>query len=140
MAVLYLLDTDTCSYAIRGASTLLDSRLAAAQDAALAISSITRAELIYGLEKRGNPRALSRLVFGFLDHVAVKPWDAAAADQFAKLRAQLERRGSPIGIFDTMIAGHALALRAILVTNNQRHFGKVRSLEVENWSTDAGEG
>ena len=42
--------------------------------------------------------------------------------------------------FDTMIAGHALALGAILVTNNQRHFGKVRSLEVENWSTDAGEG
>ena len=129
----YLLDTDTCSYAIRGASDVLDERLAGAASDSLAVSSVTRAELKFGLEKRGNPRGLSLLVNGFLERVAVLSWDAAAADSFARLRAQLERRGTPIGLFDTMIAGHALALKAVLVTNNRKHFGKVRSLKVENW-------
>ena len=103
----------------------------------LAISSITRAELRFGLEKRGNPRALTRVVNDFLGRIAVLPWDAAAADQFGKLRAQLERGGTPIGTLDTMIASHALALKAILVTNNQKHFGKVRSLRIENWLEQA---
>ena len=131
--MLYLLDTDTCSYAIRNASTTLDARLATAPPDALAISAVTRAELMFGLEKRGNPRELTRLVHGFLDRVAVMPWDAQAADHFAKLRALLERGGTPIGIFDTMIAGHTLALKATLVTNNQKHFQKVKALKFENW-------
>ena len=131
--MLYLLDTDTCSYAIRNASTALDARLATASPDSLAISAVTRAELMFGLEKRGNPRELTRLVHGFLDRVAVMPWDAQAADHFAKLRALLERGGTPIGIFDTMIAGHALALKATLVTNNQKHFQKVKALKIENW-------
>ena len=131
--MLYLLDTDTCSYAIRNASTTLDARLATASPDSLAISAVTRAELMFGLEKRGNPRELTRLVHGFLDRVAVMPWDAQAADHFAKLRALLERGGTPIGIFDTMIAGHAVALKATLVTNNQKHFQKVKALKFENW-------
>ena len=65
------------------------------------------------------------------------PWDGAAADQFARLRAQLERAGTPIGVFDTMIAGHALSLNAILVSNNTRHFQKVRALKSENWTEPA---
>ena len=129
----YLLDTDICSYAIRGVSAVLDARLVSAREGALAVSAVTRAELVFGLEKRGNPRALSRLVHGFLERVAVLPWDAAAADHFARLRAQLDRAGTPIGIFDTMIAGHAQALKAVLVSNNQKHFAKVRSLKTENW-------
>lgn len=132
--MLYLLDTDTCSYVIRGASAALDRRLAMATPESLAISAITRAELMYGLEKRGKPRALSRLVHGFLDTIAVRQWDTPAADQFAQLRAALEREGTPIGVMDTMIAGHALALDATLVTNNQRHFQKVASLKMENWT------
>jgi len=131
--VLHLLDTDICSYAIRGTSASLDARLKDAAEGSLAISSVTRAELRFGLEKRGNPRALSRLVNAFLDQVQVVPWDGVAADRFARLRAQLERVGTPIGIFDTMIAGHALALKAILVTNNQKHFAKVRALKIDNW-------
>ena len=132
--MLYLLDTDTCSYAIRGASAALDARLAKEKPDALAISAVTRAELMFGLEKRGNPRALSRVVHGFLDRIAVIPWDTAAADHFARLRAVLERGGTPIGVVDTMIAGHALALKATLVTNNLKHFQKVAALKVENWA------
>lgn len=131
--MLYLLDTDTGSYAIRGASAALDAALATAPPGSLAISAITRAELVFGLEKRGNPRALARLVQGFMARVAVMPWDANAADHYAKLRAQLERRGTPIGQFDTMIAAHALSLNAVLVTNNRRHFQQVKALALENW-------
>ncbi len=132
--MLRLLDTDTCSYAIRGASARLDAALAAAAPGSLAISAVTRAELMFGLEKRGNPRALARLVQGFLDRVGAVPWDTAAADRYAKLRVQLERDGTPIGLFDTMIAGHALALNAVLVTNNEKHFRQVRALRLENWA------
>ncbi len=132
--MLYLLDTDTCSYAIRGASAALDAALVAAAPGSLALSAVTRAELVFGLEKRGNPRVLARAIHAFLDRVAVMPWDGAAADQFARLRAQLEGAGTPIGIFDTMIAGHALSLDAILVSNNIRHFRKVGALKVENWT------
>lgn len=132
--MLYLLDTDTCSYAIRGDSAALDARLAKQRPDALAISAVTRAEIMFGLEKRGNPRALVRVVRGFLDHLAVMPWDTAAADQFVRLRAALERSGTPIGVMDTMIAGHALALQATLVTNNLKHFQMVAALNVENWA------
>ena len=131
--MLYLLDTDTCSYAIRGASAALDARLAKEKPDALAISAVTRAELMFGLEKRGNPRALSRVVHGFLDRITVMPWDTAAADHCARLRAVLERGGTPIGVMDSMIAGHALALKATLATNNLKHFQKVAALRVENW-------
>ena len=132
--MLYLLDTDTCGYAIRGASALLDAALVAASPGSLAVSAVTRAELVFGLEKRGNPPALARAVHGFLDRLAVLPWDTAAADHFAQLRARLERAGTPIGIFDTMIAGHALSLAATLVSNNSKHFQKVKGLKVENWT------
>lgn len=131
--MLRLLDTDTCSYAIRGASTNLDTRLASSEANSLAISVVARAELMFGLAKRGNPRALSRLVHGFLDRIAVLRWDAAAADRHADLRVRLERDGTPIGMFDTMIAGHALALKAVLVTNNRKRFQKARALKLENW-------
>ncbi len=131
----YLLDTDTAGYAIRGSYPALDARLAKATPRDLAISVITRAELLFCLEKRGNPRGLARVVHAFLDRMTIPPWDNAAADAFAKLRAQLERQGTPIGFADTMIGAHALALKVVLVTNNQRHFQNVKGLTLENWIT-----
>ena len=107
--------------------------MAAAKPGSLAISAVTRAELMFGLEKRGNPRSLSRLVNGFLDRMPVMPWDTAVADEFARVRASLERNGTPIGTFDTMLASHVLALKATLVTNNLKHFQMVKSLAIENW-------
>lgn len=129
----YLLDTDTASYIIRGAFPALDAKLATVAARDLAISVITRAELLYGLEKRGNPRALARVVHAFLERVTIPPWDNAAADAFAKLRAQLDQQGTPIGLADTMIAAHALAMKVALVTNNQKHFQYVKGLVLENW-------
>ncbi len=129
----YLLDTDTASYSIRGSSSALDARLAKVAARDMAISVITRAELLFGLEKRGNPRGLARVVHAFLDRMTILPWDNAAADAFAKVRVQLERQGTPIGFADTMIGAHALALKAALVTNNLQHFQNVRGLTLENW-------
>ena len=131
----YLLDTDTASYSIRGSSPTLDARLAKTAARDMAISVITRAELLFGLEKRGNPRGLARVVHAFLDRMTILPWDNAAADTFAKVRAQLEKQGTPIGLADTMIGAHALALKVTLVTNNLRHFQNVRGLTLENWIT-----
>ena len=131
----YLLDTDTASYSIRGSSLALDARLAKTAARDMAISVITRAELLFGLEKRGNPRGLARVVHAFLDRMTILPWDNAAADTFAKVRAQLEKQGTPIGLADTMIGAHALALKVTLVTNNLRHFQNVRGLTLENWIT-----
>ena len=99
----------------------------------MAISVVTRAELLFGLEKRGNPRGLSRVVHSFLDRITILPWDNAAADTFAKIRVQLEKRGTPIGFADTMIGAHALSLKATLITNNVKHFQNVKRLAVENW-------
>jgi len=130
---LFLLDTDTCSYAIRGNSAALDQKLARSKPGTLVISTVTRAELMFGLAKRGNPRSLTRLVHGFLDVLATVAWDASAADCYAGLRAQFERGGTPIGFLDTMIAAQALALDAILITNNQKHFQRVKALQCENW-------
>jgi tRNA(fMet)-specific endonuclease VapC len=62
------------------------------------------------------------------------PWNAAAATHFAAVAAALHRAGTPIGIMDTMIAGHAIARASVLVTNNERHFSQVNGLKVENWT------
>ncbi|MBL8527149.1 MAG: type II toxin-antitoxin system VapC family toxin [Burkholderiales bacterium] len=66
-------------------------------------------------------------------HLTVIPWDAAAAEHYGDLRATLEKRGTPIGAMDLMIAAHARSLGAIMVTHNRRHFDKVPGLKVENW-------
>lgn len=129
----YLLDADTASYIIRGAFPALDTRFSTVALRDMATSVITRAEWLLGLEKRGNPRGLARVAHAFLERIAIPPWDNAAADTFAKLRAQLEQQGTPIGFADTMIGAHALALKVALVTNNQKHFQNVKGLVLENW-------
>jgi len=79
------------------------------------------------------PRRLAAEVDQFLAAIPTLAWDALAADAFASVRASLERSGIPIGVMDTMIAAHALSTSAVLVTNNVRHFHRVKGLTVENW-------
>jgi len=133
-----MLDTDTCSYVIKQRP---ESVLATMQDKAqkghdLYISAITYAELRLGAVRSGNPRKHNRLISEFCERLdAVHSWDATAADYFARLQAALFSAGNPIGNNDTMIAGHALSLRAVVVTNNQKHFSKVPKLKLDNWVT-----
>ena len=133
---LYVLDTDTCSYIIkrRPESILESMQMTAGQGHSLTISAITYAELLLGAERSDNKRKHRKLVSGFVERLdEILPWDAGAAETFATLQAYLYKKGSPIGLNDTMIAGHALSRDAIVITNNVKHFSKAPRLKVENW-------
>lgn len=131
----YMLDTDTSSYIIRGGYKAVDRQLAATRSSDRCISAMTRAELIYGLEGRPASHYLQTAVRSFLKVTRVLAWDADAADFHAELRYQLRIAGTPIGEMDTFIAAHAIAANAILVTNNTRHFEKIKlPLMLENWT------
>lgn len=131
---MYLLDTDTVSHALRG--TLVDDRLGAMDPAEWCISAVTRAELRYGVARRPDAKKLSDLVDAFLAVAHCAPWDAAAADRHGLLRPTLRAsEGGTIGAYDEMIAAHALALGAVLVTGNLRHYRRVPGLVIEDWIT-----
>ena len=126
-----MLDTDTVSYALRGMGRVAE-RVLEHRPSQLCISSITLAELRFGANLRKSQR-LQRLIGTFISAIEVTPFDAQAADRFGVLAATLNRRGTPIGNMDTLIAAHALALNVALVSNNTRHFGHIAGLRTENW-------
>jgi len=130
--MLYMLDTNAASEAIRG-NPLFDARLQALAPGQWCVGAVTCSELRYGIARRPEAVRLARLVEAFLHITAILPWDARAANQHGQLRAYLRAQGSPIGDFDEMIAAHALALDAILVTDNVRHFERIPGLRIENW-------
>ncbi len=128
-----MLDTDLSSYLIKGGYPAVDERLRRLDVMQVCISAITRAELRFGVRRLRGASRLTVEVERFLKGVHTLPWDEIAADEFAGVRADLERDGTPIGVMDTMIAAHAKSLRAILVTNNAKHFRRLKGLIVENW-------
>jgi len=133
--MLYMLDTDTASYLIKGQSPAIEARLGALVPAMVCISVMTRAELQYGLKRLPADHRLHLAVRQFLKIVRVLPWDADAADWYAEIRHQLVSKGQPIGEMDMMIAAHALSAGALLVTNNHRHFERIEApLILENWA------
>jgi tRNA(fMet)-specific endonuclease VapC len=132
MSLVYMLDTNITSAAIRGEPAIA-AKLDALPGEAWCISSVTMSEHVYGLAKRPEATRLSRVVHAFLQVAEVLPWDRQAADAHGQLRADLEGAGFPIGHNDAMIAAHALAMGLIIVTDNERHFRKVPGLTVENW-------
>jgi tRNA(fMet)-specific endonuclease VapC len=129
----YLLDTDICIEMIRGKSSVLLAHLRRRKVGSVAISSITLAELQYGVAKSRDPEQNLIALVHFVAPLEVLPFDERAAAGYGKLRADLERSGQPIGPLDTLIAAHALAAKLTLVTNNQREFSRVPGLHVENW-------
>jgi tRNA(fMet)-specific endonuclease VapC len=135
---LFMLDTDIVSYAIKGEFPSVEAHLRRLDVMQVCISAVTRAELRFGVRRfTGATRVAARLaaeIEGFLNTVHTLPWDEIAADEFAEVRAELERGGTPIGVMDTMIAAHAKSIGATLVTNNVKHFHKVKGLSVENWA------
>lgn len=99
----------------------------------ICISTVTYAELLYGVERSSSKRINRPIIDDFVQHLDVIEWDNAAAEQYGKIRANLEVRGKPIGAMDMMIAAHAKSIKAVLVTNNQKHFARIKGLKVENW-------
>lgn len=129
----FLLDTDICIYVIneRPARVLDQFRKRQVEDVGL--SSITVAELSFGVAKGRSARNREALA-AFLLPLEVAPFDRQAALAYGDVRAELERRGSPIGPLDLLIAAHALSVGAVLVTNNLREFKRVGGLRCENWA------
>ncbi|WP_228257895.1 type II toxin-antitoxin system tRNA(fMet)-specific endonuclease VapC [Pseudoxanthomonas winnipegensis] len=130
--VLYLLDTNICIYIINRRPPRVFEHFAGLQIGQVAISSITGAELDYGVAKSGSQRNRQALD-KFLAPLDVLSFDEAAMRRYGALRSGLERQGTPIGAMDQLIAAHALALDAVLVSNNLREFERVPGLRLENW-------
>lgn len=129
---LYMLDTNAVSAAMRG-NPVMDRGLSELDPAQWCISAITHSEICFGLALRPEASKLARVAAAFFAVATTLPWDAAAAQVHGRLRAKLRLGGTPIGDFDEMIAAHALAVDAILVTDNERHFARVEELRIENW-------
>jgi len=123
--LIYMLDTNTSSFIIKG--LIPKERLAGKK---ILISSIVAAKLYYGAYKKGSLR-LMEVVEVFLRTFEVVPFDLAAAKEYGKLRAKLEKKGEVIGAYDLQIAAHALALGAVLVSDKE--FRRIEGLKVQNW-------
>jgi|SRR5208337_1788849 len=133
MAVRYLLDTNTASYVIKGNFPRVRERLLKVPMAEVGISVVTEAELRFGVARRPEATTLKRVVEEFLLRLEVLPWNSEAAQQYARIRAALEKEGEPMGNLDLMIAAQALAAGVVLVTHDQV-FRRVKGLKVEDWS------
>ena len=129
----YLLDTNTCISAMKNEPALV-ARMSAVSPGECAISTITSYELYTGVEKCSDPRRESAKVATLLTTVQTLPFDTAAARQAAQIRADLEFRGCPIGPYDVLLAGHALAAGLVLISANTAEFSRVAGLAVENWT------
>ena len=127
-----LLDTNICIYIINAKPPAVLARFRQYRLGDIGLSSIVAAELAYGVAKSGSTRNRQALNM-FLAPLTIVPFDTAAIWAYGDLRANLERAGTPIGSLDTMIAAHALSLRAQLVTNNTREFSKVAGLHLDDW-------
>ena len=133
MAIRYLLDTNTASYIIRGNFPRVRERLLKVPMAEVGISVVTEAELRFGVARRPEAATLKRVVEEFLLRMEVLAWNSEAAQHYARIRAELEKDGEPMGNLDLMIAARAFAAEAVLVTHDHV-FRRVKGLKVEDWS------
>lgn len=131
--MIYLLDTNICIYALKNSPPEVLEQLRIVGRGAVALSVITVLELRQGAEKSRQAAANHARLDLFLAPIKVLPFDEEAAVVAARIRAHLERQGTPIGDLDTLIAAHALARDLVLVTNNLREFERVPGLLTENW-------
>ena len=133
MSIRYLLDTNTVSFHIRSSSPLLQRRLRRTPAKAVALSVITEMEIRYGLARNPALR-IAPLVEAFLAGMTILPLTSEVAGHYARIRAELDGKGQPIGPLDLMIASQALALGLTLITNNTREFRRVTKLRCEDWT------
>lgn len=129
---LFMLDTSTVSHLLKEHPAVV-RRVVAAPMASLCVSAITEGELLFGLAKRPDAKRLRLAVGELLRRVDVLPWDSVVAEHYGTVRADMERQGKILAPLDLLIATHALSVDAMLVTND-RAFGHVADLHVEDWT------
>jgi tRNA(fMet)-specific endonuclease VapC len=130
----YMLDTNTASYIIKGHPTEIREHLLRVPMANICISAITQAELLHGVAKKPEAKRLPRVVKEFLLRIEILPWDSMAAKTYGELRAACENEGKPLGTMDMLIAAHAKADGATLVTNDQAFYNVEHHLRLEDWT------
>ncbi len=128
----YLLDTNIISELIKKPQGTVAQKIIAIGDDKICTSIIVASEINFGVKKRQSKK-LSQQVDAILSAIEILPYQAPADTHYAKLRASLEKAGTPIGPNDMLIAAHALSLDLTLVTANEREFLRVDGLKVENW-------
>lgn len=131
----YLLDTNTVSHLLKKHPEVA-RRVVAVPITALCISTITQAELLFGLARRPEAKALHAVVHEFLRRVDILPWDTDAAQAYANARAALQAEGRTLAPMDLLIGAHALAIGAVLVTNDHA-FAQLSGVAIEDWTKAA---
>ena len=129
----YLLDTNICIYIINKKPATVLKRIQTKRPDQVAISTITQAELEYGLARSRFPERNRAALLQFLFPFQLLDFDQLAAVQYGTIRSDLESKGRPIGAMDLLIAAQAVSRNLVLVTNNEKEFGRVEGLKVENW-------
>jgi tRNA(fMet)-specific endonuclease VapC len=129
----YLLDTNICIYIIKRKPVNVFEKFKSLSIGTIGISSITLAELQYGIMKSSDPKKNQKALDKFLTPLEILDFDYYATIEYGKIRAELEKKGTPIGPLDTLIASHAMSLELILVTNNVKEFERIPDLKIENW-------
>ncbi len=130
----YLLDTNICIYIIKKKPEKVIERFLEYKPGDIVISSITAAELNYGVEKSGKPDVNTVALKEFLQPLIALDYTQDDAETYGKIRAGLERKGTPIGAMDLLIASQSLSRGLILVTNNEKEFKRVKGIRIENWT------
>ena len=130
----YLLDTNICIYLIKKKPASVINRFEQHSVGDIGISSITAAELFYGVQKSQHRKQNQAALMQFMSPLEIAEFDIDAALSYGQIRTELESQGTPIGSLDTFIAGHAVSMGVTLVTNNEREFSRVPGLIVENWA------
>lgn len=130
---MYMLDTNICIYAIKGKSPRLIRKLLSTEPDQICISAITYAELMHGVKKSDYPDKNEAALNTWLSEMKIIDFDSFAALEYGKIRSELERKGTPIGPLDTLLAAHALSEGCVFVTHNVREFKRIPELIVEDW-------
>jgi tRNA(fMet)-specific endonuclease VapC len=134
----YMLDTNICIYTIKHKPESVINNFMSHNPEDLCISSITYAELMHGVEKSQAVDKNRLAISLFLSPITILDFDDKAAGEYGRVRAALERKGTPIGPLDMLIAGHAKSEGLILATNNTREFKRVDGLALEDWVQEYG--
>ena len=129
----FLLDTNICIYLIKQKPPDILPKFNTHQVGDIGVSSITVAELEFGVQKSQFPQKNQQALEQFLIPLNIVNFDRAAAIIYGDIRAKLEKQGTPIGSLDTLIAAHALSLNVTLITNNVKEFKRLPNLKLDNW-------
>ena len=130
----YFLDTNICIYFLKGEYSPIEKRLRKKKPSDVKIPSVVKAELLFGAEKSQKVSENQRKIMSFLSPFEVLPFGDSETEAYARIRAQLEKQGTPIGANDMLIAAIVLTDEGTLVTNNEKEFGQVKDLKVQNWT------